>query len=175
MDAQHTVPAGMRIHPARSAGEIDAARGLFRAYAEGLGVDLEFQGFEEEVRSLPGAYAPPQGELLLALHGEIPAGCIACRPLGEDVCEMKRLFVVPAFRGAGLGSSLIGAIRRFAVLAGYRAMRLDTLTGMHAAQHLYHQAGFREIPPYYANPLPHVRYFEITLREPDVERRVRRR
>ena len=139
-------------------------RRLFRAYADWLGVDLCFQGFEQELTELPGGYAPPAGRLLIARVGGDVVGCVGLRLLEPGVCEMKRLWVEPGFGGRGIGraltESIVGAAREF----GYERMRLDTLPErMPAAQHLYRSLGFREIPPYYDNPLPGVTMLELAL------------
>jgi GNAT superfamily N-acetyltransferase len=147
-----------------SADDLAAARRLFRAYADWLAVDLGFQDFERELATLPGAYAPPRGRLLLARVGGETAGCVALRPLAPDICEMKRLWVEPGFAGAGLGRDLALAIIQAARDVGYRRMRLDTMPArMPAAQHLYATLGFKEIPPYYDNPLDGVVMLELTL------------
>ena len=149
---------------ATGAEDVAAARRLFRAYADWLAVDLCFQDFERELAILPGAYAPPQGRLLLARVGGEAAGCVALRPLKPGVCEMKRLWVEPGFAGAGLGRDLAEAIVTAARQAGYQRMRLDTIPErMPAAQHLYRSLGFAEIPPYYDNPLPGVVMLELEL------------
>ena len=128
-------------------------------------VDLCFQDFERELAELPGAYAPPQGRLLIArLSGEV-AGCVGLRPLEPGVCEMKRLWVEPGFAGHGIGRALAEAVVAAARGIGYERMRLDTIPErMRAAQHLYASFGFREIPPYYHNPLPGVVMLELDLR-----------
>jgi ribosomal protein S18 acetylase RimI-like enzyme len=149
---------------ATSAEDLAAARRLFRAYSDWLAVDLSFQDFEQELATLPGAYAPPQGRLLLAKVGGEAAGCVALRPLEPGICEMKRLWVEPSFGGAGLGRELALAIIQAARDAGYRRMRLDTMPArMQAAQHLYGTLGFREIPAYYHNPLDGVVMLELAL------------
>ncbi len=156
----------MIIRHARSEREIAAARRLFGEYEAFLGIDLDFQGFAEELAELPGRYAPPDGALLLAVEGGRAAGCVALRrlgPAGEGVCEMKRLFVRPAFRGRGLGRPLAARIVEEAVRLGYAAMRLDTLDRLHAAMALYASMGFVRIPAYYDNPLPGVVYWELVL------------
>ena len=132
-------------------------------YAENLGVDLCFQGFQEELAGLPGAYAPPDGRLLLAIDGDRAAGCVAIRNLGEGICEMKRLYVKSAYRGQGLGRRLAEAIIAEARAIGYRTMRLDSLTSLTEAAGLYRSLGFVEIPPYRYNPLPDAIFMELSL------------
>lgn len=154
-----------RIARARAPAEIALAATLFREYAEALGVDLGFQGFPAELAGLPGRYAPPSGELLLAwgATGE-HLGCVGVRALeGSRVCEMKRLYVRPAGRRLGLGKALVSAILDAAAALGYAEMRLDTLPSMTAAASLYRQFGFVEIPAYYSNPIPGTLYFSRTL------------
>ena len=142
---------------------IESARVLFREYQQALGIDLCFQNFETELRDLPGEYAPPRGRLLLAMDGNITAGCIAMRPLSEDICEMKRLYVAPAGRGAGLGRKLALVIIEAARAAGYREMRLDTLASMAEAQALYRSLGFVEIAPYYETPVDGTVFMSMAL------------
>jgi len=150
-----------------SPAQIEATREIFREYASGLGVDLCFQGFEAELAALPGEYAAPRGTLLLALVNGAVAGCGALRPIGDvdyaNACEMKRLFVRPAFRGLGLGRLVAQALMDQAVRAGYSVMLLDTLDDMEAARGLYAQLGFEEIPPYYFNPIPGAHYLKAPL------------
>ncbi len=136
---------------------------LFREYAQGLGVDLCFQNFEHELRSLPGAYAPPRGVLLLAEVAGLPAGCVAVRPLDAWICELKRLYLRSAYRGTGLGRALTEAALDAARQMGYALIRLDTLPDMQTAQRLYESLGFYEIPPYYDNPIPGKRCLEAVL------------
>lgn len=153
----------MEIIQAQAADEIEAVRAIFREYQQFLGVDLSFQGFEEELATLPGCYAPPKGQLLLARDGAHAAGCVALRPLEDGACEMKRLFVRPAYRGRGLGRLLATRIVSEATALGYALMRLDTLETLDDAMHLYSSLGFRRRPSYYANPLPGVVYWERAL------------
>jgi len=145
-----------RLAHVRSAEEIAAAAALFREYADWLGIDLSFQDFEAELASLPGKYAPPTGELMLAHSPDGDAlGCVAVRPLEAGaVCEMKRLYVRPAARGLGIGRALVAAIIDAAETLGYTQMKLDTLPSMPEALALYKRCGFLEIPAYYHNPVP---------------------
>jgi putative acetyltransferase len=154
---------GIDIVPAMSTDQITTARRLFREYEASLGIDLAFQGFAREVAELPGAYAPPAGRLLLATEGPEPAGCVALRPLDDSICEMKRLYVRPAARGARLGRRLAETVIREARLIGYARMRLDTLPFMKEATALYRALGFVEIAPYYENPVAGSLFMERAL------------
>ena len=144
-----------------------ATREIFREYAQSLDVDLCFQNFEAELAGLPGDYAPPGGCLLLAFVDSALAGCGALRALADadyaNACEMKRLFVRPAFRRFGLGRVLAQALLHEAQGAGYSEVLLDTLSDMEAARGLYASLGFEEIPPYYYNPLPGAHYLKASL------------
>lgn len=142
------------IVPARSKIELISAAALFRAYARSLPVDLAPQGFSQELASLPGVYAPPGGELLLAKRGDHVLGCIALKPLEPKVAEIKRLFVRPQARGKGVGKALVEAAITTASKAGYGEIKLDTLAEMQAAIALYKAAGFAPIPPYGTHPYP---------------------
>jgi ribosomal protein S18 acetylase RimI-like enzyme len=160
-------PPDIRLKPPGSALEIDATRQIFREYAAGLGVDLCFQNFEAELGGLPGEYAEPSGRLLLAwVDGQL-AGCGAFRGLTDadhaNACEMKRLYVRPAFRRFGLGRLLAQALIDAARHAGYSVMLLDTLDDMEAARELYASLGFEETAPYYFNPIPGAHYLKVEL------------
>jgi putative acetyltransferase len=156
----------LTIVDATAVDEVLTVRCLFEEYATSLGIDLCVQGFEKELASLPGGYGPPQGRLLLALQDGQTAGCIALRPLQPGVCEMKRLYVRPAFRTNGVGRVLVDRIIQEARQAGYRHMRLDTLPSMTAALALYRRLGFREIEPYYENPVEGAVFLELQLDPP---------
>lgn len=151
------------IVPAERADDIATARELFREYAAALPIDLEYQGFAAELESLPGAYRAPAGALLLARVDGAPAGCVAVRPLDARVCEMKRLYVRPLHRGAGLGPRLVTAAIAAATARGYDALWLDTLASMTAAQHLYRRFGFRPIAPYGGQAVPGTRFYGLQL------------
>ena len=166
------------IVPADNPVRIEAVRELFKEYAASLSFNLCFQSFEEELARLPGEYAPWPGMLLLGLVDDQSAGCVALHrlesepagPLGElyggsDVCEMKRLYVRPEFRGCGLGRELIDAIISCAAAIGYRKMRLDTVPSeMGRAVEIYQKLGFVEIEPYRLNPIPGAKYMELDIK-----------
>jgi ribosomal protein S18 acetylase RimI-like enzyme len=142
---------------------LDDIRALFLEYAHSLDFSLCFQNFDEELRTLPGEYGTPRGRLILCRLDGTTAGCIALKPLGGEICEMKRLFVRPEFRGRHVGFALATYIIEEAKRLGYGAMLLDTIASMHRAMALYRSLGFREIPPYYKNPIPNAVYFELDL------------
>ena len=154
----------MRLSQATTTDDIQNARQLFEEYAASLGFSLCFQNFDQELASLPGKYSPPTGRLLLAYSNEQLAGCIALRQLDTDTCEMKRLFVRSDFRGAKLGKILINAIIDEARAIGYKRMCLDTVPGkMDRAIALYEALGFRDVEPYYDNPVEGARFMELRL------------
>jgi putative acetyltransferase len=143
---------------------LERVRELFLEYARSLDFSLCFQGFDEELHALPGMYAPPGGRLLLALEGDEAQGCVGLHALDGDRCEMKRLYVRPRWRGAGLGRVLAQAACEEARAIGYRAIRLDTIgQTMQAAIALYRTMGFHEIPPYRKNPIASALYLEKDL------------
>lgn len=154
---------------AASPEDFAQARALFEEYAAWLAVDLCFQGFAEELVTLPGAYAPPRGLLMLAGPLDAAIGCIALRPLATDgatsgaVAEVKRLYVSPAARGTGLGRRLVQTVIEGARAIGYRELKLDTLDRMADARSLYVKLGFSECAPYYHNPIPGAVYMELKL------------
>ena len=142
---------------------LDVIRMLFREYADWLGVDLCFQSFEQELKSLPGRYALPGGRLYIAREDGKAAGCVALRPLDGGNCEMKRLYVRPEFRGTGMGEALVRRIIQDAAAIGYRRMVLDTLITMQPAIRLYQKLGFMVIEPYYDNPIEGTVYLGMDL------------
>jgi len=155
---------GLVLTPAESPPQVEQARELFLEYAHSLGFSLCFQNFDQELAGLPGSYASPEGRLLLAEYEGQLAGCIALHRLEEQVCEMKRLYVRPQFRGRGLGGALAERVIAEARSLGYRHMRLDTVEPlMQDAIRLYRRLGFREIPPYCRNPIEGALYMELRL------------
>ena len=160
------VPA-IALVPLEAAASIDAVREILREYGASLAIDLGFQDFEGELASLPGEYAAPSGQLLLAFVDGALAGCGGFRALPDaddaNACEMKRLFVRPAFRRFGLGRRMAEALLDEARRAGYSAMLLDTLDEMESARELYASLGFVEIAPYYFNPIPGAHYLKADL------------
>ncbi|MFN2532793.1 MAG: GNAT family N-acetyltransferase [Pyrinomonadaceae bacterium] len=154
----------MNFLNATSPAEIEAARVLFKEYEAWLGLNLCFQNFEQELAELPGKYAPPDGRLFLVFDDEQMAGCVALRRLSEDTCEMKRLFLRPAFRGRSLGRRMVQQIIEEARRMGYRRLRLDTLPGrMDQAIALYGSFGFTQIEPYYDSPISEALFMELKL------------
>lgn len=150
--------------PAESPEQIAVIRELFLEYAQSLGFSLCFQGFDKELADLPGDYAPPRGRLILASRKGDAAGCVALHPISGDICEMKRLYVRPEFRGSGLGRALAERIITAAREIGYPRLRLDTVEPrMKTAVALYRQLGFHEIAPYRPNPIQGALYMELEL------------
>ena len=156
-------PTMTRIIRATTKAHYQAARELFIQYADSLGFDLEFQGFSRELAELPGNYEPPAGCILLAAIDDGHAGCVALRPLQNKICEMKRLFVIPAYRGRGIGKALATAVIAEARKQGYQKMRLDTVESMQAARGLYFSLGFKTIEAYCHNPLDNPSFMELGL------------
>jgi ribosomal protein S18 acetylase RimI-like enzyme len=146
------------------ADDLQTARRLIEEYVDSLGIDLGFQEIDKELAEFPGAYSPPGGCVILAFAGHTPAGCVAVRAFEDDCCEMKRLYVRPAYRRYGTGRALAVAAIDAARELGYRRMRLDTQPEMDAARGLYRSLRFREIEPYRYNPTPGTAYMELDLR-----------
>lgn len=173
MKTGHPIPSGSAASPvvkgfavaqAESSAQIAAARELFLEYAQSLGFSLCFQSFDKELAGLPGDYAPPEGRLLLATYQDQLAGCVALHPLGPQVCEMKRLYLRPQFRGKGLGRVLADQIIAEARQIGYQSIRLDTVEPrMKDAVAMYRKLGFHEIAPYCSNPIAGALYMELDL------------
>ncbi|HUS09939.1 MAG TPA: GNAT family N-acetyltransferase [Pyrinomonadaceae bacterium] len=154
----------MKLIQAVSADDTNRARELFKEYAGGLGIDLCFQNFDKELALLPGDYVPPSGRLFLAISDDAAVGCVALRMIRDGICEMKRLYVRPEFRGTGLGRTLAETIIQTAREIGYDRMRLDTLPGkMDRAIAMYRSLGFTEIEPYYDNPVAGAVFMELSL------------
>jgi ribosomal protein S18 acetylase RimI-like enzyme len=151
------------IYTARLPDEITVIKDLFQEYAESLNFDLDFQDFSQELETLPGKYSAPEGSILVAKENGETVGCVAVRPLGSEICEMKRLYVKPAHRSKKVGRELAVAIIEEAKRLGYKAMRLDTVVAMKEASALYRALGFQQIEPYCYNPLPGAMYFELKL------------
>jgi len=166
-----TGSADFRIAPANTGDDLASVRALFQEYAASLDVDLSLEGFEVELASLPGNYAPPAGELLLARSPAGDAlGCIGLRPLSPGICEIKRLYVRPEARGLGLGRALVAAICGVAEDLGYREIKLDTLPSLTAAAGLYRAMGFIPIPNYGPASHPGLLFFGRTLPVPGTRR-----
>lgn len=144
--------------------DIENVKILFREYVNMLGINLDFQDFENELNTLPGKYSSPKGRIYIAYYNDKLAGCIALRSFEKNSCEMKRLFVRPEFRGHNIGGLLVDKIISDAKEIGYEFMFLDTLTSLKSAVSLYKKKGFQEVNPYYDNPLDDVLYFKLNLK-----------
>jgi len=161
-----TTAPSIQIVPARFPDDADAVRAILREYAEFLGYGFCFQDFQAELDGLPGRYGPPTGSLLVIRGSTDLAAVIALRDIGAGSCEMKRLYVRPAHRGQGLGRLLVQSLISEARRLGYRTMKLDTAPQLTDAQRLYESMGFRDIPPYYDNPIKGARFMELSLQGP---------
>ena len=153
----------IKLKTVESAEHLVQARALLLEYGDSRKDDPALVDFSEEINNLPGEYAPPAGNIILAYCDEELAGCVAVHKLDDDICEMKRLYVAPRFRGKGIGRSLVMAILEQARMIGYARMRLDSIPSMKAAQTLYESIGFYEIPDYRNNPNEDTKYYEIEL------------
>jgi putative acetyltransferase len=154
----------MQLHYVKySLEELEEVREIFIEYAAFLQVDLCFQDFENELQTLHQVYLPPLGCIILAKEDNQVMGCIALKPIGEGVCEMKRLYVRPAARGKRLGNQLVEELINFAQKVGYKTMKLDTISSLKQAIKLYRSKGFVETDAYVYNPLSEVHYFQLTL------------
>ncbi|MFX1512694.1 MAG: GNAT family N-acetyltransferase [Promethearchaeota archaeon] len=154
----------IKILKAHYGENLKLVRELLVEYVQSLGFNLDFQDFEKELEEFPGEYIPPNGGLLLALYDNQLAGCVALRKFNEGICEMKRLYVRPAFRGKGIGKALANTIIRDATENGYKSIRLDTIPTMKAAISLYHSLGFKVIAPYRYNPIKGSKFMELILK-----------
>jgi putative acetyltransferase len=143
--------------------ELEEVKSIFIEYAEYLEVDLCFQDFEKELKTLPKVYAPPKGCIILAKQDNQTVGCVALKPIGEGICEMKRLYVRPQARGMGLGRMLVEELIKFARESDYATMKLDTLPKLKEAIQLYSSFGFTKTTAYVYNPLPEVVYMALIL------------
>jgi putative acetyltransferase len=158
------VVKSLSLAQAETPSQITQARDLFLEYAQSLGFSLCFQNFDQELAGLPGDYAPPEGRLLLAEYEGYVAGCVALHRLEDEICEMKRLYLRPQFRGKGIGLALADRIISEARQIGYQRMRLDTVEPvMKDAVEMYRKLGFREIAPYRTNPIAGTLYMELQL------------
>lgn len=154
----------MQLHYVKySIEELEEVREIFIEYAEFLQVDLCFQDFEKELQTLHEVYLPPMGCIILAKQDNQVLGCVALKPIGEGICEMKRLYVRPEARGNNLGKKLVEELIDFARNAGYKTMKLDTISSLKEAINLYQSKGFVKTEPYVYNPLSDVLYFELPL------------
>jgi len=155
----------LKIVEANTKEFVEKAKELIREYAQSLEFDLDFQDFDKEMEDFPGQYTLPRGCLYIALDENQPIGCVALRDLGQDICEMKRLYVKPYFRGQKVGKSLADVVIKAARDIGYDYMRLDTIPSMKHANMLYNALGFKQIAPYRFNPIEGATFFELSLKE----------
>ena len=153
----------MEIDIKAAYNDLENIKLLFNEYTTMLGVNLTFQGYDEEIKNLPGKYALPYGRLYIAYSNNKAAGCIALRKFENDGCEMKRLFVRPEYRHLKIGKKLVDKIIEDARELKYKYMVLDTLSNLHEAVSLYRKSGFQEVEAYYENPLDNVLYFKLEL------------
>ncbi len=153
----------LKIFETKTEEDIEFFRTLLKEYVDSLGIDLSFQNFEEELVNLPGCYARPEGCILLAEYDRKIAGCVAFKKLSDGICEGKRLYVKPQFRGLEIGRKLMESLIAEARKMGYRHMRGDTLASMKTAQALYASLGFKEIEPYTYNPIEGAIFLELKL------------
>lgn len=156
-------PNKLDIIAAATTQHYEAAAQLFRSYSHWLGIDLQFQGFEAELKNIDVIYAPPRGACWIVMYDEQAIGCIALRPISEQIGELKRMYVLPDFQRKGIGQRLLDVATSKAREFGYLALRLDTLKHMQPAMNLYEKSGFIQIPAYYHNPHPDAVYFEKNL------------
>jgi GNAT superfamily N-acetyltransferase len=157
------IPGNIRYLKAEKDEHLEAVKELFLEYARSLEFSLGFQDFEEEIAAMPGHYAPPDGCILLAFYRDKPAGCVAVRKLDKGICEMKRLYVRPEYRGKGMGKTLSERIIEEARKLGYNKMRLDTLESMKEANSIYRKLGFHDIQPYRYNPFEQAVFLEKAI------------
>ena len=155
----------IKIVEANTKKFVERAKELIREYAQSLEFDLGFQDFDKEMEDFPGQYTSPKGCLYIALDENQPIGCVALRDLGQGICEMKRLYVKPNFRGQKVGKLLAEIVIKAARAMGYDYMRLDTIPSMKHANMLYTTLGFKQIPPYRFNPIEGATFFELNLKE----------
>jgi putative acetyltransferase len=144
--------------------DFEMAKTLFNEYAQWLNIDLGFQDFNKELAALTSMYSRPKGVLFIVHNNDEPIACVGVRPIDENIAELKRMYVRPAYRGVGIAQDLLDASLGFAKDAGYDAIRLDTLDTMHPAMNLYEKNGFVKIPAYYFNPEENAVYYEKGLR-----------
>jgi ribosomal protein S18 acetylase RimI-like enzyme len=154
----------IKIVEANTKESVEQAKSLIQEYAESLEFDLKFQDFDTEMEIFPEHYASPRGCLYIAMDENQPVGCVALRDLGDGICEMKRLYVKPNYRGQNIGRSLAETVIQAAGKLGYDRMRLDTIPSMKQANGLYKVLGFKEIAPYRFNPIDGATFFELNLK-----------